>query len=59
MEQVFARAKDLAKANAYDVFEAAMDFLSTDEGTRIARDDEDLDESEIEEWIDLAKQEAA
>ena len=51
--------EDLAKANAYDVFEAAMDFLSTDEGTRISRDDEDLDESEIEEWIDLAKQEAA
>ena len=51
--------EDLAKADAYDVFEAAMDFLSSDEGTRIARDDEELDESEIEDWIDLAKQEAA
>ena len=51
--------EDLAKANAFDVFEAAMDFLSTDEGTRIARDDDNLEESEVEEWIDLAKQEAA
>ncbi len=52
--------EDLAKASAHDVFQAAIDFLSTDEGTRISHfDDDELIESEVEEWIDLAKQEAA
>lgn len=52
--------EDLAKASAHDVFQAAIDFLSSDEGTRISRfEDEELVESEVEDWIDLAKQEAA
>ena len=50
---------DLANASAHDVFQAAMNFLATDEGERVSRDDDALEESEVEEWIDLAKQEAA
>ena len=52
--------EDLAKASAQDVFQAAIDFLASDEGTRISHfEDDELVESEVEEWIDLAKQEAA
>lgn len=52
--------EDLARASTQDVFRSAMDFLSTHEGGRISHfDDEELVESEVEEWIDLARQEAA
>ena len=52
--------EDLAKASAQEVFRAAMDFLETSEGERVSRfEDEALEESEVAEWIDLAKQEAA
>lgn len=52
--------EDLANASAHEVFRAAIDFLETNEGERVSRfEDEALAESEVAEWIDLAKQEAA
>ncbi|MEL6323526.1 MAG: DUF4332 domain-containing protein, partial [Pseudomonadota bacterium] len=48
-------ADELANAAARDIFIAAMDFLSTPEGDRIVRDEDELEEDEIEHWIDLAR----
>lgn len=53
-------AKDLAQASTGDVFASAMSFLSTSEGERVNRfDDEPLAEEKVEGWIDLAREEAA
>jgi len=52
-------ADELANAAARDIFIAATNFLSTPEGDRISRDDEELEEDEVEHWIDLARQSAA
>lgn len=50
---------ELANASARDIFIAAIDFLSTPEGDRIVRDEEELEEDEIEAWIDMARNAAA
>ncbi|MEO0881992.1 MAG: DUF4332 domain-containing protein [Pseudomonadota bacterium] len=52
-------ADELANAAARDIFISATNFLSTPEGDRIVRDDEELEEDEVEHWIDLARQSAA
>lgn len=52
-------ADELANASARDIFIAAIDFLSTPEGDRIVRDEEELEEDEIEAWIDMARNAAA
>ena len=48
-------AEDLSAASAREVFRSAMDFLITDTGARIVRDDHVLHEEEVEEWIGLAR----
>jgi len=48
-------AADLSSASAREVFRSAMDFLSTDSGARVVRDDHVLHEEEVEEWIGLAQ----
>ena len=48
-------AQDLSAASARDIFRSAMDFLTTDDGSRIVRDDHVLHEEEVEEWIGLAR----
>ncbi|MEM6901052.1 MAG: DUF4332 domain-containing protein, partial [Pseudomonadota bacterium] len=52
-------ADELANAAARDIFISATNFLSTPEGDRIVRDDDELEEDEVEHWIDLARQSAA
>ncbi|MEL7129731.1 MAG: DUF4332 domain-containing protein [Pseudomonadota bacterium] len=52
-------ADELAMASASDIFRSAVNFLSSPEGDRIARDDEEFKEAEVEHWIDLARQTAA
>ena len=47
--------EDLANASATKIFHASMGFLKTSEGARIVRDDHVLRETEVNEWIDLAK----
>ena len=46
---------DLANASATKIFHASMGFLKTSEGARIVRDDHVLRETEVDEWIGLAK----
>ena len=48
-------AEDLSEASAREIFRSAMDFLTTDAGSRVVRDDHVLHEEEVEEWIDLAR----
>ena len=50
---------DLANASATSIFHASMGFLKTSEGARIVRDDHVLRETEVSEWIDLAKESEA
>lgn len=50
---------DLANASATKVFHASMGFLKTSEGARVVRDDHVLRETEVNEWIDLAKESEA
>ncbi|MEO1101400.1 MAG: DUF4332 domain-containing protein [Pseudomonadota bacterium] len=50
---------DLAKASARDLFIEAMTFLTTPDGERVLNDLDNLEEDEVEHWIDLAKQNAA
>lgn len=52
-------AEDLSEASARDIFRSAMDFLDTDSGARIVRDDHVLHEEEVEEWIGLARDSVA
>lgn len=47
--------EDLANASARTIFELAMEFLSTPEGERVLRDDQALQEDEVEEWIEMAQ----
>jgi hypothetical protein len=47
--------EDLANASARTIFELAMEFLSTPEGERVLRDDQVLNEDEVEGWIELAQ----
>ena len=47
--------EDLANASARTIFELAMEFLSTPEGDRVLRDDQVLNEDEVEGWIELAQ----
>ncbi len=50
------RNKDaLAAAPARTLFQLAREFLSTPEGERVQRDDDQLIESEVADWIGLAK----
>ncbi len=51
--------EDLAKASARDLFIEAMTFLTTPDGERVLNDLDNLEEDEVEHWIDLAKQNAA
>jgi hypothetical protein len=49
-------AEDLAKASATKVFNAATSFLDTPQGARVLwGGDNNVDKSEVEQWIDLAK----
>ncbi len=48
-------AEDLSDASAREIFRSAMDFLTTDAGSRVVREDHVLHEEEVEEWIDLAR----
>ena len=49
-------AKDLAKASARTVLEAATSFLETPSGSRVLWGAENtVDEGEVKQWIDLAK----
>ena len=50
---------DLANASATSIFHASMGFLKTSEGARIVRDDHVLRETEVNEWIDLARESEA
>lgn len=47
--------EDLANASARTIFELAMEFLTTPEGERVLRDDQVLNEDEVEGWIELAQ----
>lgn len=49
---------DLANASASTIFELAMEFLQTSEGSRVLRPGETLEEDEVEEWIELAQEPA-
>lgn len=49
---------DLASASAGTIFELAMEFLQTSEGSRVLRPGETLEEDEVEEWIELAQETA-
>ncbi len=49
---------DLANASAGTIFELAMVFLQTSEGSRVLRPGETLEEDEVEEWIELAQETA-
>jgi hypothetical protein len=49
---------DLANASAGTIFELAMEFLQTSEGSRVLRPGETLEEDEVEEWIGLAQETA-
>lgn len=49
-------AKDLAKASATKVLNAATSFLDTPQGARVLwGGDNNVDKTEVEQWIDLAK----
>lgn len=48
--------EDLANASATRIFHASMGFLKTNEGARIVRDDHVLEEAEVRDWIDMAKE---
>lgn len=49
-------AEDLAKASATTVFKAATSFLDTPQGARVLwGGDNNVDKTEVEQWIDLAK----
>ena len=49
-------AEDLAKASATKVFNAATSFLDTPQGARVLWGGENnVDKTEVEHWIDLAK----
>lgn len=49
-------AEDLAKASATTVFKAATNFLDTPQGARVLwGGDNNVDKTEVEQWIDLAK----
>ena len=48
-------AEDLSEASAREIFRSAMNFLTTEQGSRISRDDHVLHEEEVVEWIDLAR----
>lgn len=50
--------EDLANASAGTIFELAMEFLQTSEGSRVLRPGETLEEDEVEEWIELAQETA-
>ncbi|MBY9068466.1 DUF4332 domain-containing protein [Hyphomonas sp. WL0036] len=50
--------EDLANASATTIFELAMEFLQTSEGSRVLRPGETLEEDEVEEWIELAQDSA-
>ncbi|MEO9971778.1 MAG: DUF4332 domain-containing protein [Hyphomonadaceae bacterium] len=52
-------AEDLSEASARDIFRSAIDFLDTETGARIVRDDHVLHEEEVEEWIGLARDSVA
>ncbi len=47
--------EDLAAAPATDLFELAMEFLTSPEGGRVAREEGELDEADVKGWIGLAK----
>jgi len=49
-------AEDLASASATSIFHASMGFLKSSEGARVVRDDHVLLETEVDEWIGLAKE---
>jgi len=48
--------EDLANASATRIFHASMGFLKTSEGARVVRDDHVLRETEVSDWIDMAKE---
>ncbi len=49
-------AEDLAKASATTVFKAATSFLDTPQGARVLwGGDNNVDKTEVEQWIDLAR----
>ena len=49
-------AEELAKASASTVFKAATSFLDTPQGARVLwGGDNNVDKTEVEQWIDLAK----
>ena len=49
-------AKDLAKASATKVLNAATSFLDTPQGARVLwGGDNNVDKTEVEQWIDLAR----
>ena len=51
-------AEELAEASTRTLFLTAMEFLSTEDGERVSREDDVFVEDEVEEWIGLAKQAA-
>lgn len=51
-------ADDLAEASARDLFIEAMTFLTTPDGERVLNNLDNLEEDEVEHWIDLARQSA-
>ena len=52
-------AEDLATAPATRVFHAAMGFLKSSEGSRYVRGDEELEQGEVQNWIELATEASA
>lgn len=52
-------SEDLAAASARDLFMDAMTFLTTEDGEHVATNVENLEEEEVEHWIDLARGKAA
>ena len=48
--------EDLANTSATRIFHASMGFLKSSEGARVVRDDHVLHETEVDEWIGLAKE---
>jgi predicted flap endonuclease-1-like 5' DNA nuclease len=47
--------EELAAAPAADLFELAMEFLTSPDGGRVAREEGELDEADVKGWIGLAR----